>query len=546
MIRRALSLIIFRTILVCVALLYQLLAWLVGFRVVTPTPFLSLVVFVSLVSWLYYWGVLRRVDNPEHARRWVVVSLIVDAAVISVLVWMTGGIHSNFALSYLVIIPLGAIFVSKISIYALTVLCFVFLYMSVAIVAPLGYSQNYTQFAPIANQEMTYYLAGQFVIFFVTALVSALLQEAYRGTLQALRVKEQNIRWLKEMRNRIIDNMHSGLITTDDSGVIRFANQMAGRLFHQDNSLLLGKNVTALMNISFTDDTQSENWPQRTELWVDIGRDKRLMGISYSPIEFQPGRTGFLAVFQDLTEIKVLEQERRFKDKMAVIGKVAAGVAHEIRNPLASIKGSIQVLKEFVPAERDAGILLDIVEKESNRLNDIITTFLAYASPNVPVERRPVDLVTAFKDFAILAEKDESIRLIELRLNTSLTSAMVFGDINKIQQMFWNLVRNASQASVPGSCVEVSVEQDDVSSILKIKDLGCGMTEEQVADLFTPFLSHREGGSGLGMSIVYEIVQFHRAKIDVESQYNQGTTVKVTFPNYNEQEHGTKGKYSGR
>lgn len=539
MIRRALSLIIFRAILVCVALLYQLLAWLVGFRLIPPVPFLTLVSAISLASWIYYWGVSSHPEEPNRIRLWVVVSLLFDGFSISFLVWMTGGVESNFTLTYLVIIPLGAIFLSKINIYVLTVFCFSMLYVTVTQVAPLASVAQQNRGLINQPEELAYFLASQFVIFFVTALVSALLQEAYRSSTAALTIKEQNIRWLKDMRNRIIDNMHSGLMTTDDHGVIRFANQMSGRLLHRDNSQLLGERIEHVLFIDVEASTELDHWPKRTETWVEVSGARRLMGISYSPIQFLPGKTGYLAVFQDLTEIKLMEQERRFKDKMAVIGRMAAGVAHEIRNPLASIKGSIQVLREFVPPDPDARELIGIVEKESNRLNDMITTFLAYSRPSGPMEMQRVDLVRVFEDFSVLAERDESIQHISLDLHPPTGDVAVFGDAGKLQQMFWNLVRNAGQASEPGSKVTVSFERTGPHVEFSIVDEGVGMTDAQVADLFTPFLSFREGGSGLGMSIVYEIVQLHHGSIDVVSKINEGTRVCVTFPTYDESVHGS-------
>lgn len=389
-------------------------------------------------------------------------------------------------------------------------------------------------------------MASQFVIFFVTALVSALMQEAYRGTTSALRIKEQNIRWLKEMRNRIIDNMHSGLVTTDERGVIRFANQMAGRLLQQDNSQLLGLNAADVLGIDLNLAEQKLNWPQRTEVWLHIDDEERLIGVSYSPLEFQPTKTGYLAVFQDLTEIKSMEQEHRFKDKMAAVGRVAAGVAHEIRNPLASIKGSIQVLREFVPEDRDAEELMDIVEKESNRLNDIISTFLEYSRPPGPADMRELNLIVVFREFCLLAAKDEVIRQLTLEVETIQADACILGDQAKLQQLFWNIVRNAGQASRSGGRVRVEFDVRGDEVLFSVRDYGCGMSEEQLADLFTPFQSFRKGGSGLGMSIVYEIVQIHRGRIEVLSELNKGTTVNVYFPFYKEISHGAEGADTGR
>ena len=159
---------------------------------------------------------------------------------------------------------------------------------------------------------------------------------------------------------------------------------------------------------------------------------------------------------------------------------------------------------------------------------------------------RELNLIVVFREFCLLAAKDEVIRQLTLEVETIQADACILGDQAKLQQLFWNIVRNAGQASRSGGRVRVEFDVRGDEVLFSVRDYGCGMSEEQLADLFTPFQSFRKGGSGLGMSIVYEIVQIHRGRIEVLSELNKGTTVNVYFPFYKEINHGAEGADTGR
>lgn len=528
--RRVLSLIIFRFILNCTALLYQLLAKMVEFRAFPFTAFVGLSTFVSVAGWIYLL-VLRRIPNDVSTiQRFVTIQFVLDALAISALVWFTGGLDSSLGLFYLSIIPISAAFFSKAAIYAFTIFCFSLYYLvSIHLHPWMPFHQNgpYTLSMP-SNVAST--LAVQFVLFLSIALASAFLQGAYRTARSALRSRELRIRALQEMRNRIVESLHSGLVLCDTHGHILYDNRMAQKLLCQPK--LTGKNIWSALGIPAPPSINDPNrkWPERIERWIDFPNRRRLFGISYSPLMLSPGHPGFLMIMQDLTEFRLLEEKQRFEDKMAAVGKMAAGVAHEIRNPLASIKASIQVLHEFVPQDPAAHELFYIVDKESNRLNQIITHFLEFTRPTAPSQMAPVDLVTLLQRFIRLAGQDKDLAAMNLEATLPDQPMVVFGDESRLMQVFWNVIRNAVQASQAGSKIQVTISSQNESAAIVVQDQGIGMTQEQLDDLFTPFQSFRPEGSGLGMAITYDIIQNHHGKIQVESELGQGTTMTICLP----------------
>lgn len=535
MTRRVLSLIAFRVIILCVSIVYQLLAFLVGLRTLPFEPFMALIIVMSMANWFYFWFLKKFQDQNARLRQVVLFQFLLDGAALSVVVWLTGGVESSFSLSYLVIIPLSAVFLPKISIYVITVFCFSSYYVAAIKIPPWEYLVGGLQMEQ-RSEIFSYTIAGQFVIFFGIALVSAFLQSTYKSTLRDLSVKEKSIRSLKRVRNRIVESMHSGLITCDLQGRITYANKTALRLLDSPESAIQGTSAWDMFLFSKDDFRSLElgTLPHRAVKWVNLPNAKKLFGISLSRLEFDPDVFGYLIVFQDLTEIKMLEEKHRFDDKMATVGKVAAGVAHEIRNPLASIVGSIQVLRDFVPRDPAARELMEIVEKESGRLEEIISNFLTFTRPSSPSEMKPIDLVALFQRFLKLAANDQDIKKVVLETRIETPEGYVFGDETKIMQIWWNLFRNAAQASRSGDRIDVFLNVESSDTVFRIEDHGVGMSEDQLADLFTPFQSFRRGGSGLGMSIVYELVQLHHGTIHVDSQLGSGTKVTLRFPKYQE------------
>jgi two-component system sensor histidine kinase PilS (NtrC family) len=239
---------------------------------------------------------------------------------------------------------------------------------------------------------------------------------------------------------------------------------------------------------------------------------------------------GFIFIFQDVTHWLRLEQQVRIKDRMAAIGELSAGLAHEIGNPLAAISGSVQLLSSSVPPPTSAHRLLEIILNESRRLDRTIKGFLRYARPS---ERSDVefDIGEALREnVELLRNSDEVTTRHQIDLALDPPSVRLVADRDQLVQIFWNLARNALRAMPDGGRLEVRGRTADDVYRIEFKDTGRGMSESERRTMFQPFKTSFGGGSGLGMAIVYQIVQEHGGELQVESVPDRGTTVTVELP----------------
>jgi len=242
------------------------------------------------------------------------------------------------------------------------------------------------------------------------------------------------------------------------------------------------------------------------------------------------GEQGLLILFQDLTELKKLERRARFNEQLAAVGELAAGIAHEIRNPLASISGSVQVLSNELTVGSAERRLMEIIVSESNRLSKILEDFLRFVRPQ---ERRVADFdvasaVTEVMDLFRLSDEVSDAHRIEV--DVSPAHSELSGDRDQIRQIIYNIAKNAVRAMAAGGTLTVLGREEDAWYSIRFTDTGRGMSEEELGRLFTPFSTAFDGGTGLGMAIVRRIVEDHGGAIDAESRPGEGTTVTVMLP----------------
>jgi two-component system sensor histidine kinase PilS (NtrC family) len=240
---------------------------------------------------------------------------------------------------------------------------------------------------------------------------------------------------------------------------------------------------------------------------------------------------GYIVSFQDLTEIKNLEEEIRLKDRMATIGRMAAGIAHEIRNPLTSMRGSVEILRSHVRLPKTDDRLLEILIRESDRLNKFVEDLLHFARPGKS-NWHSVDLVTLLRDSVTLLNNSPEVRnrySVDLVIHTD--PIKILGNSDKLKQVFWNLAQNGMRAMPDGGTLKIQAgrEADETGYIL-FQDEGVGMTMEEKKRLFQPFHSDFAKGTGLGLSIIFQIIEDHKGKIHFESEKNKGTRVTLQFP----------------
>jgi two-component system sensor histidine kinase PilS (NtrC family) len=256
-----------------------------------------------------------------------------------------------------------------------------------------------------------------------------------------------------------------------------------------------------------------------------------MLGLSVTHLPLPDGRRGYLYTFQDVTEMKRLERDAQMQKRLAAIGQMAAGIAHEIRNPLASMSGSMQILRQELALSRDQSQLMDIVLRESERLNNTIRSFLAYARPQ-PVDFHALDLRRVVQETATLLRNSHEVsENHEIEVRTGAAEVTVEGDENQVRQIVWNLATNGLRAMPRGGTLTLSAIPDPHrrAGILTVTDQGVGIPQEEIENIFQPFRSSFGKGTGLGLAIVYRIVSDYNATIDVQSEPGRGTTFRVSF-----------------
>jgi two-component system sensor histidine kinase PilS (NtrC family) len=464
---------------------------------------------------------------------------IADVAFISLVVIATGLYDSVFSFMYVVVILLGsleryfrgAVAWAVLSAAAYTSL--VYLQMHGVIVPPGGdpASISFSQFVRSALTHSTGFL--------LTGVLSGILGEDIRKGIQRVQDRDDVIRSLESFHRHVIDNIPSGIITTGVHGEVNLINDTACAILGVAREEVSGRRIGDVL--AGMEETGGGKGGEDSRLPRPEIRFRRPdgveihLGFSSSRMKDAGGNTiGHVFIFQDLTPIKQMEERVRIADRLAGVGELAAGLAHEIRNPLASIAGSSQLLRESpgVPGE-EAATLLEIIERESRRLNRLITDFLAYAGPSAR-NVKAVDLPGLIRDVAEAIRageaRDEGISIV----CAATKELSVEGDAEQLRQVMWNLIRNAMQATPPGGRVVLDVfeqiRQGSRFVVATVSDSGPGIAPEDLGKIFNPFFTTKQGGTGLGLSISQRIIHSHRGFIEVRSVPEKGSAFAVFLP----------------
>jgi len=509
------------------------------------TPLRSLYLFIGVYYLLtigYSIAFHRGISGPRFA----LLQIIVDLLLISGIVLVTGGVESLFSIAYfLVIMGASILFYRWGGVLAAGASALLYgLAVWVPFLPDIAAYVDYEKVYPsLSRAYVVYRIIFNTFGFFLLAGLSTYLAESLRRTGEELSVKSTHLAELERRSENILQNISSGLITTDLSGAINYINRAAERIAEKGAGEVLGKPLLEFFQFRedwdpFENLPSLENLSFRVEGWMRDKPGEQYFGLTFSLLRDESKRvSGVICSFQDLTRIKRMEEQIRRSDRLAVVGELAAGMAHEIRNPLASLSGSIQLLTEELVLAETSRELMDIVNREVSRLNGLITDFLRFASPR-PLQLRISDLREMLEETATLLQQagDAGCR-VEVVAREGDYRAEV--DPTLMKQVFWNFSRNAIEAMTGGGTLTLEIESlpveyegGEVVDHLRIsfRDTGVGIPHDEVEKLFTPFYSTKEQGTGLGLAIVFKIVEAHHGRIEVQSRPGQGTAFSVQLP----------------
>jgi len=471
-----------------------------------------------------------------------------DIAIITAVLHLTGDLDSNYLSLYLVVIILSSTLLPRGRVFLVAAVSFVCMggvlelaYLPVILpefAARYPALRYLVTSSPLSVDLRTLQvkIGASFFGFFAIAYLSSQLAETLRKVGAELRDKNGQVASLQAKTENILESMRDGLLSTNLEGFVSEVNSSGATILGLKAEQLRGKPIRSLFpslqtgNVAFP---SSSSYPTRQEVtYVNPRAERRILGVSVSPLMVPAiGVAGFVYNFQDLTEEKRRESEYRTKDRMATLGRMAAGIAHEIRNPLASITGSVKLLQSISRLEDDQTKLIEIVSHESERLNKLVSDFLLYCRDQRH-EPQEVNLVKVIEETLVLLSHHPLFGAnMRVEKRFPAKPLTIWADPDKLRQVLWNISDNALKAMPDGGQFTVQVEQASEKMVrVTLSDTGVGFTDQQLEKVFEPFQPGFSGGTGLGLAIVYQIMQGLGGSIRVESKAGKGTRFVLELP----------------
>lgn len=500
------------------------------YAIITATYLLSIV----------YVFLLKSIKNISIN---VYIQSIIDILLVTVLVYATGGVESVYSTLYPLVIIYsvlflgrrGGLFIASVSGILYGLLVDLEFY---GVIHPL-YSGTY-QYS-MEPGAVLLRICVHIVSFYIVVFLTSYLVEIERQTKTLLTEKESAFDQLGILHHRIIESVGSGIMTVDLEGKIKTFNRAAEEITGVSPRDALGKKIDDVFpdfsrGMDGMQEKDEGSSAERFEVVLSSNGSNTILGFSVYPlIDPEGSGIGRIFIFQDLTSVKEMEREIESSRRLALMGEMSAILAHELRSPLASISGSVRLLKEGLQLRDSDRKLMDIILMGTDQLESLVRDFLLFARPDTS-DRAAVEVKTLVDEVIESARvslgRDQSVDIIK---NVSGSSTTVHGNGGEIRQAVWNLVLNSFQAMPEGGTVEIQtrpgVDEDNRQTLeISVSDTGCGIEKTQLGRVREPFFTTKEKGTGLGLAIVSRIVASHGGVLTIESESGEGTRCRITLP----------------
>ena len=491
-------------------------------------PFFNVLTVFLTIFYLILWRFLRALRAQLYFQ------IMADLVMTTVFVASTNEFDGAFVSFYLLIISYCSLTLGKnagIVSAAFSAICYsgIIISMRVGIIDSSNTSTN------VLMDAVT--IGSRTLGFVAVAYLGTRLNFRLNVMERALDEKANSLAQLHRINDHIVSSIRSGLITTDLNGRVAIFNTAAGEMTGKKQDEVLGSSVSSIVGEIFWELILETGLSRRAatmshEAWIRHSDGTlRFFGFIVSPLlDVRNKHLGYIISFQDLSEIVRLEKEVRHRERMAAAGRMAAVVAHEIRNPLTAIRGSVEILRSRASLPEKDERLLNILISESDRMDSFIEDFLNFAAPR-PKPKTLLDIVPILRDSVTLMENSPEIKgKYSIGLDIDTSQMFVAGNTDQIRQVFWNLAQNAARAMPEGGYLKIHAAAVYGVCEVTFTDNGIGMTPEEIEQIFQPFHSGFSRGFGLGLSIVFKIMEDHNGKISCESEKGKGTKVVLSFP----------------
>jgi len=496
-------------------------------RSLASLPFFYLLIGVSyfhaLVSFLLL-PIVRRIDLFTQSQ------IAWDLLLCFFILYATGAKNSPFSFIFIFIIISASVFLSvkEVVIVAAAAAILYGSLVDLQYYDKLPLWSGWEPFASLEGGEAFYSVFVHVVAFFLTALLSGTLSERWRRSERALQAREIDFHELEAFNQIILSNINSGLMIVNQQGRIRSFNTGAAQITGYVLEDIYNKPVWEMFPEILAFREGEFNLISRAEaLITDKSGNARVLGYATKSLYNSADKLlGLLITFQDLTQVKEMEGQLKRSDRLAAIGRLSASIAHEIRNPLAAISGSVQLLSEDAGVDEEGKRLMRIVVKEADRLSRLLTNFLIYARPKTP-ELHDVNLSLLLDDLLKMTRGDNRFATLEFCCNFP-SEIVKRVDRDQIKQAIWDLLINAVEATSGSGTIWIGFHPQD--GTLHIEDDGPGIPEDIRDRVFEPFYTTKSSGTGMGLSTVFSIIEAHHGSIEIMESTKGGAHFRISLP----------------